>query len=294
MAFSCEKTQTSSEHQEKNIPSNKSAKGAKGAKGAIKNTPYRISKIKIAASTNVFQTPDAPNPKKLERCIKNKLYQKQYFSKDSKTPATVNIAYDILKEHGKESVVLLAEVQAGVENKLRFEAGTRIWVTAKKDAGPTSKKPTLKEVGGEACIDLVNRLVDKIAVDISTDKELVIILQDTNSSGALIKNTIHKIRERNYKNAAPEMMELMDHQERHIGIAAAATLAKFKYKKAAIKALDFAEDLAREKNYSYIPMLYILADFGGPEITEYIKTVAAEDDNPKVRGAAKKLYEKLK
>ena len=243
---------------------------------------FAIGKLKLSASESVYKMTGAPKPKVLEACIRAKLKESPFFT-DSGNTVNINIAYDVLEEKSK-SIVLLAEMtESGGKNRL-FSAGNRT----------QSKGEGFEKMGEEACADLVTRLTNSVKVKTSSNDDLIALLSNPESTAGILKNTIQTIREKNVIAAATKLMPLLKHEDKNVAVAAAASLAKFQHKEARAGALKLAEDLSRDKNPAYLPMIYILADIGGSEINEYLNIVSTSHENPRIQEIAKKAIEKAK
>lgn len=242
---------------------------------------FLIGTLKISATQSAYKTPGAPKPRVLQSCIRKKLKESTYFTEDTGKKVNIYITYDLLKEKS-QSVVLLAEIEEG--GKRIISAGTRI----------QSQGEGFQKLGEKACEDLVIRLTNQVEVATSSDAELKALLSDSDSSAAILKNVVQNIREKNITSASPQLAALLDHEDRAVAVAAAAGLAKFQYTQARSGLLTLAEKLSRDKNPTYLPMIYILADIGGAEINEYLKIVSTSHELPRVREVAKKAIEKAK
>ncbi len=243
---------------------------------------FALKTSKISASENAYKMEGAPKPEVFETCIVKGLKQAPPFSGQSGNDVNLRITYDIPKDDPK-TIVLLAELQELGGRKRLFSTGTK-----------TTSKEGLNDIADEACQVLVSRLINKIAVQTATKDELIALISDPKSKSDTLKDAIQNIREQNIEAAAPQLAKLLRNENTSVAVAAAASLSKFQYFQARSDVLALAEKLSREKNPSYLSMIYILADFGGPEIEEYLRVISTSHDISKVREIAKKAIEKAK
>jgi len=259
-----EKTATTTQTKARKINSETGSKG------------FALGTYKLSASENAHRNEIAPKPKRLETCIKKALLTSPLFSAEGGSLVNLRLTYDVLQEASTTSIVLLAEMEGGQLEP--FSTGLKSDLDAQNS----------EEKGKQACANIASKLTNNLSVSVASEKELIAIISDQKSDSKVRKRAIQKIREKDVKSAAPALSLLLKSEDVKIAVAAAATLAKFGYVEARPAMLALGEKLSREKNTSFIPMLYILADAGGPEISEYLSTVASSHAVPKVREIAKK------
>lgn len=125
--------------------------------------------------------------------------------------------------------------------------------------------------------------------------ELAAILSDDDATDTRYLMAIQEIRERRLEDAIPDVRPfLAPERSSKLRTAAAATLVQLGDEESRSDIIKVAEDLSRDKDPQYVPMLHILADLGGPEVVTYLQTVADAHGAPAVRQVAAEALRELR
>ena len=120
------------------------------------------------------------------------------------------------------------------------------------------------------------------------------ILQDADAGPEARLRAIQELRELRATEAVPAIRPFLEHERSPMRVTAASALVALDDRPSRPQILKLAEDLSRDRDPQYIPILFIVADMGGPEAREYLRTVAEAHPAPAVRQVAADALKEVK
>lgn len=245
------------------------------------------AQIKISPSQEVYTMEGAPKPADVEQHLADAIHATPAFAPDGPRKIEGVVAYDIKMLPGDAGydIVLLGGLNSP---SAKFEAGVNVQSTDEKWRG----KPLADMVYG-AADEFASRIGAQARVIGTDDAGLLAILQAGDESDSAHLLAIQEVRERRLEGHLDAVRPYLA-AERSPGLrlAACATLVSLGDQKSRSEILAVAEDFSRDRNPQFVPMLHILGDLGGEEVTTYLQAVADGHAAPAVRAVAQEVLNK--
>lgn len=241
---------------------------------------FSVDALKVTASQTTYQAADAPKPEEVKERLVNALYRSEVFEEGGPRELTGTLMYDVRKEGDVWDVTLFGGLNSP---NVRFEAGTEL-----KSSDESWQGKPLREIVEAATDSVAEKILTQASVSGADVEGLIAVLEDPEAKDEARLSAIQEIREREAKVAIPAVRAQLSPERRsELRTAAAATLIQLGDMESGPRIIAVAEDLSRERDPQYVPMLHILADLGGPEAVTYLEAVAEGHSAPAVREVAK-------
>lgn len=247
-------------------------------------------KLKVSGTAETYQIEGALKPEEMQSALEAALYAQEAFEKGGPRELTGTVTYDVKTlpdgEAGHE-VVLFGALNSPSAN---FSAGVQHQSTDETWAG----QPLGAMIEG-AAEKFATQIGAQARVVGGDDDALFAILQNTEEPEPARLMAIQEIRERGLTQHIEELRKYLDaEQPEQLRLAAAAALVSLGDKESRTEIIKLAEDMSRDRNPKYVPMLHILGDLGGEEVTTYLETVAEAHSAPAVRTVAEEALKKAR
>ncbi len=247
---------------------------------------FSIGKLDVKPSVGVFKAEGAPKPEEVQARLEAKLYESDAFEKGGPRELSGSVMYDIRKTDDGWDVMLGGGV--GSPNA-RFQAGV-----GQKSTGEGNADKSVAELVNGSVDEMAKQIARQAGVLASDVDGLVAVLEREGAEADEKIVAIQELRERRAKEAIPSLRKQLDPENpSNLRTAAAATLVQLGDTESRNEIVRVAEDLSRDKDPQYVPMLHILADLGGQEVETYLRTVADAHPAPAVRAVASEALREL-
>jgi hypothetical protein len=239
-------------------------------------------------SQGVYRLEDAPKPEAVHDKLIDAIAARELFGRSGKQQVDGSFTYDVRKlDDGGWDLMIVGGVRT---HNARFDGGVNY-----RSSDERWKGKSLEEMV-DAAVKAVAGKLDAQAHVLGTDVDgLITILQDEKEPEEAHLLAIQEVRERSARKATENVKPFLDssHSSK-LRVAAAATLVGLGDETVRADVLKVAEELSRDRDPQYVPMLHILADLGGPEVITYLETVADGHPAPAVREVAKEALDEAR
>lgn len=245
--------------------------------------------LKISGSQEVYKIEGAPKPEEVQESLSSALYKQEAIEKDGprKLKGVVNYDIKMLPDDAGYDILLLGALNSPGAN---FDAGVNVQSTDEK-----WKEKSLAEMVDGAVAEFATRIGGQARVIGGDDENLGTILENVKENETTKLMAIQEIRERrDTKHLELVRGFLAEDQPPKLRLAACATLVSLGDTTSRTEILKVAEDFSRDRNPQFVPMLHILGDLGGTEVTTYLETVADAHAAPAVRTVAQEVLDKAR
>lgn len=240
---------------------------------------FSLEALRVTASQTTYTAEGAPKPDEVKERLQQALYASDAFDEGGDRELVGTLMYDVRNEDGVWDVTLFGGLTSP---NAEFEAGSQL----RSDDEAFANKP-LRDLVEEATDRVAKKLIAQAAVLTAGVDELVAILESPDAADEARLKAIQEIREREAKEAIPAVRSQLTAEHRsELRTAAAATLVQLGDTESSSEIIKVAEDLSRDRDPQYVPMLHVLADLGGTEAVTYLEAVAQGHSAPAVREVA--------
>lgn len=241
---------------------------------------FSVSAFKVSGSQGAYQIEEAPKPESLEPKVIAALLKQDNFEKDGPRALEGGITYDVrtLSDGGYDVMLIggLSSPNAKFDAAVNYKTSQEEW-----------KGKSLDAVVDTAIDDFASRIASQAAVLGADVPGLVAVLQSEDEKVDARLLAIQELRERGSKDQVSAIRPYLDKEEPpELRVAASAALVRLGDSDSNAQILQVAEDLSRDRNPQYVPMLHILSDIGGTEVETYLQAVAEGHAAPAVRTVA--------
>lgn len=278
-AFGCEEKPAPPEENEAATPDSEPLAPTEGK--------FSIAKLSVRPSQDTFSIEGAPKPEEVQAVIEKKLYGTSSFEKGGPRALDGSIVYDLHPITDGYEVMLYGGLSSA---NAKFEAGAGYKTTDEQ-----WKDEPVADMVLAAADDLASKLAAQAEVMGSDVGGLIAVLDAESSKDEARLIAIQELRERKATESLPALRKHLDAKFRsELRTAAAATLVQLGDTESRSDIIKVAEDLSRERDPQYVPMLHILADMGGEEVVTYLEAVAEGHGAPAVREVAKEALKEAR
>lgn len=257
------------------------------------NTPRVEGKfsvtLKVSGTAEVYQREGAPKPEEVEKRLVDALYATDPFAADGARALEGTVTYDVksLPDEGGTEVVMFGALNSPDAN---FNAGVNNQSTDEQ-----WKNLPLAEMVHGAIDQFTSQIITQARVVGGDAATLLAILENEEEPEPARLMAIQEMRERKLVQDIPALRKyLQSGTPEKLRLAAAAALVSLGDTESRTEILEVAEELSRERDPRYVPMLHILGDLGGDEVITYLEAVAEGHAAPAVRDVAAEALNKAR
>lgn len=251
------------------------------------DAPFGIGKIRVIGSQGVYKLgDDVPEPADVREKLVAAIEDQPLFASSGEQTVDGQFTYDVRKaEDGAWDMMIVGSVRT---DNARFDGGINY-----KSSDERWKGKSLQQMVDAGATSVAEKLDAQAHVLGSDTDEIIAILQDADEPEEAHLLAIQEVRERSARNATEQVKPFLNDPKHSskLRVAAAATLVGLGDETVRADVLKLAEQLSRDRDPQYVPVLHILADLGGPEVITYLEAVAEGHSAPAVRAVASEALE---
>ena len=285
LLFGCDKARNDAENVAKE-PATETSEPT--AENAPTTGAFSVKDLKVSGSQTVYQLDGVPNPDDVTRKLRAALVEQENFAADGPRELSGIVTYDVRElPDGGHDVMLIGGL--GSPNA-KFDAGINYKSTQER-----WKDKSLGEMVDAAVEDFASRISAQARVLGADVEGLVAVLESSEEPSGAQLLAIQELREREAKEQLGAIRPYLG--QGHSGelrVAASAALVSLDDTESYGDILQVAQDLSRDRDPQFVPMLHILSDIGGTEVETYLQAVAEGHSAPAVRKVAEDALKNLR
>lgn len=248
---------------------------------------FSLTELKVRPTADAMKADGAPDPETVRSEFEAALYASDSFDRGGTREMEGSLMFDVRPLEDGWDIMLFGGVGAP---DAKFEASASYRTTDPRHAGKS-----IEELVSMGIASIADQISAQATIVVAGADELAAILSDDDATDTRYLMAIQEIRERRLEDAIPDVRPfLAPERSSKLRTAAAATLVQLGDEESRSDIIKVAEDLSRDKDPQYVPMLHILADLGGPEVVTYLQTVADAHGAPAVRQVAAEALRELR